>query len=309
MDEYKIITSPVAFIIFNRVDTARKVFNVLREVKPPKLFIIADGPRANKTGEDIACKNVREITENIDWQCEVFKNYSDFNLGCKKRIVSGLDWVFQQVEQAIILEDDCLPDISFFKFCDELLEKYKYDEKIRMISGNKVLFNYEPEDSYYFSRFVRIWGWATWRRVWEQYDAKISDWYKIRDSELLSSIMKVKSAVKYWKTILDEVQSGVIDAWSLQLQLAQFKNDGLTVIPAKNLVINLGFKNEQATNTKGSGGLYQKMKLETLKFPLSHPKSVIQNFEADNVEIKMFHKFGFKEKIRRLLLKFNIEVR
>jgi hypothetical protein len=308
MDNH-ITTSPVAFIIFNRLETTRKVFEVIKKVKPRRLFVIADGPRNHKLGEIIACEDVRKLTEQIDWDCEVLRNYSSENLGCKNRIVSGLDWVFQQTDKAIILEDDCLPDISFFKFCDELLEKYEVNEKVRMISGNKVLYNYEPENSYYFSRFVRIWGWATWKRVWQNYDKTIPDWINIKSSDLLPGILKTKNAINYWKTILDEVNSGVIDAWSLQLQLDQFKNDGLTIIPSKNLVINLGFDNSEATNTKGSGGLYRKMKLETISFPLSHPDLVKQNVEADEIEIKLFHKFGFKEKIRRILLKFNIRIK
>lgn len=308
MNNYN-ISSPVAFIIFNRPETTQKVFDVIKEAKPPKLFVIADGPRNNKPGEKSACDEVRKLTEQVNWECEVFRNYSATNLGCKSRIVSGLDWVFQQTDNAIILEDDCLPDISFFRFCDELLEKYRNDEKVRMISGNKVLYTYELKESYYFSRFVRIWGWATWKRVWKEYDANIPNWSSLRNSDLLSQILKTKAAVKYWKTILDEVKSGIIDAWSLQLQLDQFKNKGLTVIPSKNLVINLGFDNSDATNTKGSGGLYQKMKLESLTFPLSHPDLVEQNIEADEMEIKLFHKFGFKEKIRRLLMKFNIKIK
>ena len=302
-------SSPVAFIIFNRPETTQKVFDVIKKAKPTKLFVIADGPRKDRSGEEVACNEVRSLTEQVNWECEVFRNYSSENLGCKSRIVSGLSWVFEKTERAIILEDDCLPDLSFFRFCDELLEKYENDEKVRMISGNKVLYNYEPQMNYYFSRFVRIWGWATWKRVWKEYDENISYWTSLRNSDLLPRILKTKAAVNYWNTILDEVKSGIIDAWSLQLQLDQFKNNGLTVIPSKNLVINLGFDSADATNTKGSGGLYQKMKLESIEFPLKHPDVIKQNLEADEMEIKLFHKFGFKEKIRRLLLKFNIELK
>jgi len=303
------LTTPVAFIIFKRADTTKKVFDILRKVKPQKLFIIADGPRNYKSGEDTECNIARKITENIDWQCEVYRNYSEVNMGCKNRIASGIDWLFQNVEEAIIIEDDCLPDISFFRFCQEMLHKYKNNEKVSLISGNKVLFDYYPQDSYYFSKFTHIWGWATWKRTWQKYDINIQDWSANKKSKLLSSILKSNVAEKYWTTILDEVQNGTIDAWSLQLQLTLFKTGGLTIIPSKNLVVNLGFASEHATNTKGSGGLYRRMKLEEIEFPLTHPKLITENSTADELETKTFHKFGFKEKIRRILLKFNIRVR
>jgi len=308
MESFK-LTAPVVFIIFNKIETTKKVFDVIKKVRPSQLFIIADGPRRDRAGEQADCNRVREITESIDWDCKVLRNYSDENLGLRKRIISGLDWVFQSVEEAIILEDDCLPDYSFFKFCQDLLTKYRNEERVLMISGNKILSDYQPQNSYYFSQFSHIWGWATWKRVWKQYDFNMSEWSAEKINDLFLKTLKSKSAINYWKTLLLEIQTGEIDAWSVRLQLLQFIKQGLTVVPSRNLVVNLGFDSQFATNTKGSGGLYNKMKLESLDFPLSHPKSIFQNFEADKLEIKLFHKFGFKERVRRLLLKFNIKIR
>lgn len=308
MDSFK-FTTPLVFIIFNKVETTKKVFEVIRKIQPTKLFVIADGPRSNKPNENAVCNDVRNLTEQIDWDCEVFRNYSSDNLGCKKRIVSGLDWVFQNVDEAVILEDDCLPDVSFFRFCQEMLKKYMNDERVMMISGNNILPNIHSEKSYYFSNFVHIWGWATWKRSWRQYNFDYSDLSQDKLYSVLLDNLKSKTAIKYWQILIKEVQTGEIDAWSVKLQLLQFVNRSLCIIPARNLVVNLGFDSELATNTKGSGGLYRKMKLESLSFPLSHPNSVVQNIEADKIEIKLFHKFGFKEKIRRFLLKFNIEIR
>ena len=151
MDTFK-LTTPVAFIIFNRPDTTRIVFEEIKKAKPEKLLIIADGPRNNKPGEKERCAETRAIVENIDWECEVLRNYSDKNMGCKNRVASGLNWVFENVEEAIILEDDCLPDQSFFRYCQELLEKYRDDKRIMLIAGDNMLFeNNKQKYSYYFS--------------------------------------------------------------------------------------------------------------------------------------------------------------
>ena len=150
------LTTPVVFIIFNKIEATEKVFEVLKRVRPSKLFIIADGPRKEKPEEDFICAQVRKITEEINWECEVFRNYADENLGLRKRIMTGLHWVFQNVMEAIIIEDDCLPDDSFFKFCQDMLKKYEHNEKVLTISGNKILSDIKLEKSYYFSRFAHI---------------------------------------------------------------------------------------------------------------------------------------------------------
>ena len=152
------LTTPVVFIIFNRPDTTAKVFEAIRQAKPPKLLVIADGARIDKPGEAEKCAAARAIINQVDWQCEVLTNYSNVNLGCRKRVSSGLDWVFEQVEEAIVLEDDCLPHPSFFQYCQELLEKYRDDERIMMISGDNFQFGNETtEYSYYFSRYGHCW--------------------------------------------------------------------------------------------------------------------------------------------------------
>lgn len=302
-----IVKSSVVFIIFNRPETTRKVFEVIRKVKPSKLFIIADGPRKNKTGEDLICNQTREIVEHIDWDCEVLRNYSNTNLGCKERISSGLKWLFEKVDEAIILEDDCLPDISFFRYCDELLEQYRNNENVMMISGNKVLYDYKVENqSYYFSRFAHIWGWATWKRTLQKYDVNLSDWQKIKPTNFLDKISFSSRSKIYWETRFEDVFNGLIDTWDYQLQYAITKNDGLAIIPAKNLVINLGFNDVNATHTKGLKMRYSKMKLETIDFPLIHPPQIEANLIADELESKIYHKLGIGKSIKRFLKKLKI---
>ena len=169
--------TPVALVVFNRPQTTRKVFDAISKARPAKLLIVADGPRANMPGEDDLCASVPTIVQAVSWPCEVSTNYAADNLGCQERMVSGLDWVFSLVEEAIILEDDCLPNASFFPFCEQLLARYRGDSRVAAISGTNLLENYaNTADSYYFSRLGGIWGWATWRSEWKRYDRYLKCW-------------------------------------------------------------------------------------------------------------------------------------
>lgn len=307
MEAFNLIT-PVAFIIFNRPDTTAKVFEAIKQAKPKKLLVIADGPRTSKPGEEEKCKQTRALTEQIDWDCEVLRNYSENNLGCRNRVSSGIDWVFENVDEAIIIEDDCLPNPSFFRFCQELLEKYRNNDEIFLISGNKVLFDYNvPDTSYYFSDYLHIWGWATWKKSWQKYNIQMPGWSELNKKEFFKKHLYKNSTIKFWHTLFQEVYEGKIDTWDYQLQYSQWKHNMRVIIPANNLVVNLGFGSE-ATNTHGSGGLYEFMKFESMQFPLIHPETTRLNIEADKIENRLFHKFAFKESIRRLLLKFRIKI-
>ena len=171
------LKAPVAMIGFNRADRARRVFAAVREARPEKLFLIADGPRADRAGEAERCAEVRRIMTAVDWPCAVETNFAAENMGCRARIVSGLGWVFEQVEEAIILEDDCLPDASFFPYCAELLERYRERPEVAYISGfNPLEREYTEAASYAFTSVVCMWGWATWRRTWQQYDEHMRGW-------------------------------------------------------------------------------------------------------------------------------------
>jgi len=195
----------VAFIIFNRPDTTEKSFEVIRQAQPPKLLVIADAPRPNRPGEAERCTVTRAIIDRVDWNCEVLKNYSDVNLGCQKRVSSGLDWVFSLVEEAIIIEDDCLPDPSFFRFCEELLDYYRQEDRVMAINGQNNQFGRRRDDSsYYFSRYFHCWGWATWSRAWKHYDVDLQSWPTVSKGELLHNIFKSQNDVDYWRNILQE---------------------------------------------------------------------------------------------------------
>ncbi|MBR8826970.1 MAG: glycosyltransferase family 2 protein [Gomphosphaeria aponina SAG 52.96 = DSM 107014] len=273
--------TPIAFLIFNRPDTTLKVFEAIREAKPPLLMVVADGPRQDKPGEAEKCAATRKIIAQVDWQCEVRTLYSDVNLGCKRRVASGLSWVFTQVEEAIILEDDCLPHPTFFRFCEELLDYYRDDKRIMVISGDNYQFGRQrTEYSYYFSRYNHCWGWATWRRAWKYYDMEMKLWPKIRDEGGLRCILEDSKAIKYWSNILQKTYAGEIDTWDFQWTFACWVQSGLTILPDVNLVSNIGFGPE-ATHTKDSGNHSANLPVQAMGFPLQHPPLVIRQTEAD----------------------------
>lgn len=282
-DEYKDnwqLTAPVAFIIFNRPDTTQKVFNAIREAKPPKLLVIADGARHHKEGEAELCQQTRAIIEQVDWDCEVLVNYSDVNLGCRKRVSSGLDWVFEQVEEAIILEDDCLPHPTFFRYCQELLEKYRDDERIMMISGDNFQFGRKrTEYSYYFSRYGHIWGWASWKRAWQKNDDSMKLWQELRDTNWLHNFLENEQATAYWSRIFQSVYDG-FDTWDYIWLFTLWANNGLTILPNVNLISNIGFGS--GTHTTSQNSPLADMPLESLSFPLSHPPYITRNTDADD---------------------------
>lgn len=295
------LTTPIAFIIFNRPDTTKKVFERIRQAKPKQLFIIADGPRQNKPGEDIKCFETRALTNNIDWDCEVLRNYSEINLGCRKRVSSGIDWLFENVEEAIILEDDCLPHPSFFKFCKTMLTLYKNNEKVMMISGDCLIDKLKlPNTSYYFSNYTHIWGWATWKRAWQHYDVNMKQWSSISKNNFLKNFSTSKTAITYWKFLFDETFEGTINTWDYQWFFCIKLNNGITIIPTVNLVSNIGFGID-STHTKDFRDIGNQVPLEEIKFPLKHPENVEINNSVDRYEEKIYHHLNFKSKIKFIL--------
>jgi predicted O-linked N-acetylglucosamine transferase (SPINDLY family)/cephalosporin hydroxylase/glycosyltransferase involved in cell wall biosynthesis len=274
------LNTPVVFIIFNRPQTTQKVFEVIRQVQPPKLFVIADGTRSQHPEDLQKCAATREIINQVDWDCEVFKNYSEINLGCRQRVSSGLSWVFQQVEEAIILEDDCLPHPSFFRFCEELLAKYRHTENIFVISGNNFQFcQKRTSNSYYFSRYNHLWGWATWRRAWQHYDDTMKQWPTAKQNNLLSQVFSTPEAIQYWSSRFQANYNG-FNSWGYAWTFACWYHRGLTILPAVNLVSNIGFGVE-ATHTQTVDFVANLPTVE-IKFPLQHPQDIRRQIAADN---------------------------
>lgn len=280
MSDFK-LTTPVAFIIFNRPDTTERVFAAIAKAKPPKLLVVGDGPRANRQGEVEKVAATRAIIQRIDWDCEVLTNFSDVNLGCKKRVSSGIDWVFEQVEEAIILEDDCLPDPTFFRFCQEMLECYRGDQRIGMVSGDNFQFGRRyGDDNYYFSKYVHIWGWATWRDRWAgSYDVSLVKWPRVRDDGRLVDMVGDAREARYWGKIFERVYRGGIDTWDYQWVFANWIEGRLSILPTVNLISNVGF-DQNATHTTGASDLAN-LPVTPIPFPLSHPLGMFKNIQAD----------------------------
>nr|WP_319422270.1 glycosyltransferase family 2 protein [Pleurocapsa sp. FMAR1] len=294
------LETPVVFIIFKRPDTTEKVFEAIRQAKPPKLLVIADGSRSDKPGEAEKCAAAREIIDRVDWDCEILKNYSEINLGCAKRVSSGLDWVFEQVPEAIILEDDCLPHPTFFRFCEELLKRYRYDERIASISGQNVqLGRNKTEYSYYFSRYPHIWGWATWRRSWQYYDFDMKLWPEIKAKNLLRNILQDPEAKKCWSEIFQSTyeHDKRIDNWDFQWTFSCWVESKLSILANVNLISNTGFGLE-STNTNNEKSLYSNLAVEAIEFPMKHPPYVIRDTQADRFTQKtLFNYLGIIKKI------------
>ena len=268
--------APILFIIFNRPDLTAKSFGRIRDAKPKRLFIAADGPRKTKAGEDLLCKKTRETTYLIDWDCEVSRLEREDNLGCKNAVSSAISWFFDQVDEGIILEDDCLADPTFFQYCTELLECYRFDHQVGIISGN----NFQAKSfahSYYFSRYPHIWGWATWKRFWNLYDVHLSDW--AGNSSSLQPNIKRRRVRKHLAKQFDLVKSGGIDTWDYQLEYLCVRNGAFCANPCKNLVFNIGF-DERATHTR-SADSHAMPSSVPMKFPLVHPPNVTADNEAD----------------------------
>lgn len=289
MSEWKLNT-PVALIVFNRPDTTERVFAEIAKAKPPKLLLIGDGPRLDRAGEAEKVAATRAIVGRVDWECEVLTNFSEVNLGCKMRPKTGIDWVFEQVEEAIILEDDCLPHPSFFRFCEEALEKYRHDERVFLISGDNFQFGRtRTEDSYYFSRNNHIWGWASWRRAWKYYDVNLTLWPEVRDGGWLDDVLSDHEQVSYWTDIFQKVADGEIhSAWDYQWTFACWINSALTVLPNVNLISNIGF-GQDATHTTGSSCL-ENLPTAEMVFPLKHPKMVVRDATADAFTTQLIFK-------------------
>lgn len=304
------LKTPVAFIIFNRPDTTERVFEAIAKARPPKLLVVADGARVNRDGEAANVAATRAIIDRVDWECEVLTNYSDVNLGCKCRVSSGLDWVFEQVGEAIILEDDCLPHPSFFRFCEEMLIRYRADQRISHINGNNLQFGAPlNNDSYYFSNFVHVWGWASWRDRWQNdYDVAMKTWPYIRNEKLIENWTSSVALQKYLYTVYEQSYLGKVDTWDYQWSYAARLNGRLAVTPNVNLISNIGF-GPNATHTMGENSVLANMEIKEVNFPLTYPCEMFANrlldekYAARFLNISIFKRI--KSKLKRLLSTLN----
>jgi hypothetical protein len=274
------LQTPVVLNIFNRADTAERVLERIALAKPRKLFLIADGPRADRDGEAEQCAAARAIVRRVNWECEVVTRFSQVNLGNRRCLSQGYDWVFGQIERAILLEDDCLPEPTFFRFCEELLERYADDTRVMTVGGDNFQFGRKAtDDSYYFSRYHHLWGFATWGRAWKLYDADIKLWPRLRDTPWLLDAIGNEWGVRYWTKIFDDIYAKRFDVWDAQWGFAAWANSALGIVPAVNLISNIGF-GAGATTTKRKNPVAE-LPTAPMDFPLRHPSGMIRNLEAD----------------------------
>jgi len=295
--------SAVLFLVFNRPDTTKKVFAAIRAAKPPKLYIAADGPRSDRPSDKEACEEVRAIATAVDWPCEVKTLFREHNLGCKMGVSTGINWFFENEEEGIILEDDVLPLPSFFPYCDELLAKYRDNDRVWMISGSNLISDQiDPQTSYFFSRNALIWGWASWRRAWQYYDVHLQDWPQLKQEEWLGRVFANQPLlISHWTYLFNELYAGKRNTWDYQCAYTCWRIGALTITPAENLTENLGF-GENATHTSSKKPAFLDRALpKNLIFPLRHPNEVVVNESADALVFKQVHGISLKNAIKRLI--------
>lgn len=301
------LSTPVLFLVFKKVEATQAVFNEIRRAKPDKLFIGADGPRENNYDDYLKCLEVKKIFEQIDWDCDVKTLFREKNLGSRAAESGAINWFFDNVERGIILEDDCLPCQSFFRYCQELLDKYRNNSRIMHISGNNFCFGRQKQnlkDSYYFSKFTISWGWATWKRAWQLYDVNMKSFPEFKLSHQLVNIIDGEKNRNYWLELFQQVYDRKIDSWDYQWQYALFSQNGLSIMPSVNLVSNIGFSGD-GTYCKNSNDIRSGMKTEEI-VKLNHPLFVIQNKELDDFVFKNIYFPGTLTRDKKNLLQKKI---
>lgn len=293
----------ILFLVFNRLETVKLVFESIRKVKPPRLYIAADGPREKIIDDYEKVENVRKyIISCIDWNCEIKTLFRKKNLGCKYAVSSAINWFFEHEDMGIILEDDCLPSLSFFRYCEELLLRYKEDSTIAIISGRNNLGKYYPKHAknYFFTSRGFIWGWATWRRVIKGFDTDfITDSNK---KELLKKLKKNSSSnaeFRFRKKNIDDLISGTVNTWDYQFNIFQLLNKRRSIVPCLNMIKNVGFGGD-ATNTKEN--IEDKIEQYEIYFPLPEENITCNCFTKNTLVSGGI--FLFSKKVIRKMRKY-----
>ncbi|WP_296643792.1 hypothetical protein [Roseinatronobacter sp.] len=273
------LTTPVLFLVFNRPETTARVFEAIRQARPPRLYVAADGAREGREGEAERTADVRRIATAVDWPCEVRTLFRDRNLGCRDAVSRAITWFFENEEEGIILEDDCLPAQSFFWFCEAMLERYCDDMRIGQVSGLMRFAQQAPSDySYFFSRFGPIWGWATWRRAWTNYDVDVAPEVQRNMPDIIETVTFDPFERARRLDIMQRIVERRLDTWDYQWGMAKYASHQLSIIPRVNMVQNIGL----------DGGTHQTDSAENrelvaheLDFPLRHPPLVYPQIAYD----------------------------
>ena len=299
------LSTPVLFLIFNRPEITKQVFNTIQQAKPPRLYVAGDGPRSKCTEDEENCKLARSIATNVDWDCEVKTLFRDHNLGCRLAVSQAIYWFFEQEPEGIILEDDCLPSQSFFWFCQEMLEYFRNDKAVGVICGfysNEL--EYKPSASFFFSRYLRVWGWAGWRRSNEGYDSNINLLIEKQNTWKKDIFSRTDIFLKrYWQDMFEEVGSGKIDTWDIQLQYLLWQKKQQVIVSSKNLVQNIGWAQGAHPLTKDHN---HELATSEINFPLTGPEMRERDTRADQVIEKISYQitiFSFLKKLLRKMIR------
>ncbi|MDR1223794.1 MAG: hypothetical protein LBL07_13095 [Tannerella sp.] len=298
--------TPVLFLIFNRPDTTAQVFERIRQIKPARLYVAADAAREGRPDEEQRCAEARAIIDGIDWDCELKTLFREKNLGCKIAVSEAITWFFEQEEYGVILEDDCLPDLSFFPFCEELLIRYKDDDRIGHIGGNCFFPGLVTNGlGYDFCSIAHIWGWASWRRAWKNYDVHFAYWEEARKNRnRRKSLFKNLYDEIYFSSFIPDTLKGNkgINTWDVQYLFMLRVQNQLSIYPAVNLVTNIGLYSTGATHTVSRNAVKSDVLSQAIAFPLKHPQYVLPNYRIDHLTLKK--KFFSYKRLLRYFLKF-----
>ncbi len=278
------LNKPVLFLIFNRLDTTKQVFEAIRQAKPPRFYIACDGAREDKKGEAEKVQMVRDfVLSNIDWKCEVKTLFQEENLGCRLAVSDALNWFFNKEEDGIVLEDDCLPTQNFFNYCSQMLELYKNDTRIGLISGFNIKGSHkDTSNDYFFSNLGGIWGWASWRRVWKYFNFdSMQNWMnpEVRNLFLYNY---GDTFFQSRNPIYNHMVNKKIDSWAYHFSIVRALNSFIAVVPSKNLIKNIGINDLNATHTTSQDFYLETLQTyDNLSFPLKENTIVIPDFEYD----------------------------
>jgi hypothetical protein len=301
------VSPPVLLLTFNRPDVTERVLRAVVDVGTPRLYVAADGPRPGRTDDDAKCSSVREIVARAATVTDVRTRYRSENLGCRLAVSDALTWFFSEEPEGIVLEDDCLPDPSFFPYCADLLQRYRHNRDVFVISGNgSHAAAVDRHDSYVFSRYNHVWGWASWSRAWQYYDDDMRDWPRLRDTDWLLDIGDGHpDFARYWTTAFDSAFTNRVDTWDYRWTFSCWRYGGLTALPMRNLVKNIGLRSD-ATHTTDSDTWLSEVPLQRLDRPLRHPPGVERDVPLDRwIDLHCFEtKLPLTRRTRRLLRRF-----
>lgn len=300
------LSTPVVLPIHDRPEETARVAEAVAAVEPPTLYVVADGPEAGDPDAAERCRAARQAVERaIDWNPEVHRRYRERNHGVES-VAEGLDWVFEREPEAIVVEDDCVPNRDFFRFCEAMLERYRDDDRVMAVNGTNRLGTWGGRGDYHFVTYQGVWGWATWREAWERYDPEMSGW---PDPEVQGRIREAigdDERFAYQRERFQRRYDGESVAWSKPWQYTMYLHGGLAVVPPKNLVSNVGF-GEGAIHTTDPDSPLADLARYGLEFPLEEPPSIEPDRAYERECFERFRRTGRLEAAAERLERFGKE--